>query len=174
MDHNFFCGLWKFLDQKLYSDQNFFRPKTYFLYQNFFCSNETSIKSCLAWIFCQNKSNTLSWHLTANQCLEFFKVLNAMFRIVLILSADKDYIHFLRHFLKYLHKQHPFKSIGFDIKAIQSCFLYFYAFSNLTRPLSKKQVFLFQFALSLRMKGLFSKICTNLPCIPDITNKNAV
>ena len=121
MDHNFFCGLWKFSDQKLYSDQNFFRPKTYFLYQNFFCSNETSIKSCLAWIFCQNKSNTLSWHLTANQCLEFFKVLNAMFRIVLILSADKDDIHFLRHLLKYLHKQHPFKSIGFDIKAIQSC-----------------------------------------------------
>ena len=44
-----------------------------------------------------------------------------MFRIVLILSADKDNIHFLRHLLKYLHKQHPFKSIGFDIKAIQSC-----------------------------------------------------
>ena len=44
-----------------------------------------------------------------------------MFRIVLILSADKDDIHFLRHLLKYLHKQHPFKSIGFDIKAIQSC-----------------------------------------------------
>ena len=125
MDHNFFCGLWKFSDQKLYSDQNFFRPKTYFLYQNFFCSNETSIKSCLAWIFCQNKSNTLSWHLTANQCLEFFKVLNAMFRIVLILSADKDDIHFLRHLLKYLHKQHPFKSIGFDIKAIQSCYVKF-------------------------------------------------
>ena len=122
LDHNFFCGLWKFSDQKLYSDQNFFRPKTYFLYQNFFCSNETSIKSCLAWIFCQNKSNTLSWHLTANQCLEFFKVLNAMFRIVLILSADKDDIHFLRHLLKYLHKQHPFKSIGSDMKAIQSCY----------------------------------------------------
>ena len=123
MDHNFFCGLWKFSDQKLYSDQNFFRPKTYILYQIFFCSNETSIKSCLAWIFCQNKSNTLSWHLTANQCLEFFKVLNAMFRIVLILSADKDDIHFLRHLLKYLHKQHQFKSSGFDIKAIQSCIL---------------------------------------------------
>ena len=28
-----------------------------------------------------------------------------MFRIVLILSADKDDIHFLRHLLKYLHKQ---------------------------------------------------------------------
>ena len=138
MDHNFFCGLWKFSDQKLYSDQNFFRPKTYFLYQNFFCSNETSIKSCLAWIFCQNKSNTLSWHLTANQCLEFFKVLNAMFRIVLILSADKDDIHFLRHLLKYLHKQHPFKSIGFDIKAIQSC-----SFSTIKmRMFTKNQTFI--------------------------------
>ena len=27
----------------------------------------------------------------------------------------------MRHLLKYLHKQHQFKSIGFDIKAIQSC-----------------------------------------------------
>ena len=38
------------------------------------------------------------------------------------------------HLLEYLHKQHPFKSIGFDIKAIQSCQGYEMQFQRSKRP----------------------------------------
>ena len=114
------------VQKKFYQKKKYGQKKNFGL-KNFF---GPKVLSCMD-ILSKQKQHLV---VTANQCIEFFKVLNAMFRIVLILSADNDDIHFLRHLLKYLHKQHPFKSIGFDIKAIQSCIGYFQYFFYETLP----------------------------------------